>query len=144
MVKNYSSTLKNRCINTFMHFGHHISIYLYLPIKILLFMKRLDKRYEDSAPGKSIIIDWCAEFKRGRTNTDDAERFGRPKSAVVPKNITRVHNSILRASAHNEGYCVASDNDRRRSKPRRDQFCEHCRESRNFPNCVHWHAFYFM
>ena len=25
------------------------------------------------------------------------------------------------------------------TKPRRDQSCEHCRESRNFPNCVHWH-----
>ena len=22
------------------------------------------------------------------------------------------------------------------TKPRRDQACEHCRESRNFPNCV--------
>ena len=38
----------------------------------------LDKRYEDSAPGKSIIIDWYAEFKHGRTNTDDTERSGRP------------------------------------------------------------------
>lgn len=45
-----------------------------------------DKRYGDSAPGKSTIIDWYAEFKCGRTN-DDAERFGRPKSAVVPENI---------------------------------------------------------
>ncbi|KOX77292.1 hypothetical protein WN51_10898 [Melipona quadrifasciata] len=34
----------------------------------------LHKRYEDSAPGKSTIIDWYAEFKRRRTNTDDAER----------------------------------------------------------------------
>ncbi|KOX79637.1 hypothetical protein WN51_02903, partial [Melipona quadrifasciata] len=40
----------------------------------------LDKRYGDFAPGKSTIIDWYAEFKRGRTNTDDAERSGRPKS----------------------------------------------------------------
>ena len=32
-----------------------------------------------------------AEFKSGRTNTDDAECFGRPKSAVVPENITKVH-----------------------------------------------------
>ena len=31
-----------------------------------------DKRYGDSAPGKSTITDWYAEFKRGRTNTDDA------------------------------------------------------------------------
>ena len=38
----------------------------------------LDRPYGDSAPGKSTIIDWYAEFKRGRTNTDDAERSGRP------------------------------------------------------------------
>ena len=43
----------------------------------------LDKRYGNSPLGKSIIIDWNAEFKRGRTNTDDTERSGRPKSAVV-------------------------------------------------------------
>ena len=57
----------------------------------------LGKRYGDSAPGKSTIIDWYVEFKRGRTNTDDAERSGRTKSAVVQENITKVHNSILRA-----------------------------------------------
>ena len=54
----------------------------------------LDKRFEDSAPGKSTIIHWYAEFKRGRTNTDDAERYGRPKSAVVPENITKVHKIV--------------------------------------------------
>ena len=50
----------------------------------------LDKRYGDFAPGKSTIIDCYAEFKRGRTNTDDAGRSGHPKSAVVPENITKV------------------------------------------------------
>ena len=35
-----------------------------------------DKRYRDSAPGKSTIIDWYAEFKQGGTNTDEAERSG--------------------------------------------------------------------
>ena len=55
----------------------------------------LDKRYGDSAPGKSTIIDWYAEFKRGRTNADDAERSGRPKLAVVPENITKVHKIVL-------------------------------------------------
>ena len=29
----------------------------------------LDKHYGDSAPKKSTIIDWYAEFKRGPTNT---------------------------------------------------------------------------
>ena len=55
----------------------------------------LDKRYGDSAPGKSTIIDWYSEFKRGRTNTDNAERSGRPKSAFVPENITKVHKIVL-------------------------------------------------
>ena len=55
----------------------------------------LDKHYGNSAPGKSTIIDWYAEFKRGPTNTDDAERFGRPTSAVVLENITKVHKKVL-------------------------------------------------
>ena len=54
----------------------------------------LDKRYGDSASGKSINIDWYAEFERGRTNTDDAERSGRPKSAVLG-NTTKVHKIVL-------------------------------------------------
>ena len=37
----------------------------------------LDKRYKDSARGKSTIIGWYVEFKRGRTNTDNAERSDR-------------------------------------------------------------------
>ena len=55
----------------------------------------LDKRFGGPAPGKSTIIDWYAEFKCGRTNTDDAECFGRPKSAVVPEKITKVHKIVL-------------------------------------------------
>ena len=55
----------------------------------------LDKRYRDSAPGKSTIINSYAEFKGGHTNTDVAERFTRQKSAVVPENITKVHKIIL-------------------------------------------------
>ncbi|XP_076641941.1 protein GVQW3-like [Halictus rubicundus] len=56
----------------------------------------LDKHYGGSAPGKSTIIDWYAEFKRGRTSTDDAERSGRRKSAVVPENIKNVHKIVLK------------------------------------------------
>ena len=55
----------------------------------------LDKRYGDSAPRKSKIINRYAEFKRGRTNTDDAECSGHPKSTVVPENITKVHKIVL-------------------------------------------------
>ncbi|XP_035725545.1 protein GVQW3-like [Vespa mandarinia] len=54
------------------------------------------KHYRDSASGKSTIIDWYAEFKRDRTNTDDAECSGRPKSEVVPENIKKVHKIVLK------------------------------------------------
>ena len=55
----------------------------------------LDKRDGDSAPRKSTIIDWYAAFKCCRTNSDDAERFGRPKSAVVTENITKLYKIVL-------------------------------------------------
>ena len=55
----------------------------------------LYKRYGDSAPGKSTIIDWYVKFKRGRTNTDEGERSGRPKLAVVPGNMKNVHKIVL-------------------------------------------------
>ena len=55
----------------------------------------LYKRYGGSAPGKPTINDWFTEFKRGRTNTDDAECSGRPKPAVVPGKITKVHKIVL-------------------------------------------------
>ena len=41
------------------------------------------------------MIDWYAGFKRDRISTDDAERSGRPKSAVVPENIMKVHKIVL-------------------------------------------------
>ena len=57
--------------------------------------QRLDKRYGDFALGKSTIIDWYDKFKRRRTNTDYAERSVRPKSAIVPGNITKVQKIVL-------------------------------------------------
>ena len=42
-----------------------------------------------------MVEKWFADFKRGRTNTDDAERSGRPNSAVVPENIKKVHKMVL-------------------------------------------------
>ena len=55
----------------------------------------LDKRYGESALKKSTVIDWYAKFKRGRANTDDAERSSRLKSAVVPENIIKAYKIVL-------------------------------------------------
>ncbi|XP_033231974.1 uncharacterized protein LOC117182963 [Belonocnema kinseyi] len=49
--------------------------------------QHLEKRYPDSSPSKSTICRWYAEFKRGRTDTNDAERSGRPLEALPPENI---------------------------------------------------------
>ena len=55
----------------------------------------LDKFYSDSAPSRKKVEKWFADFKCVRTNTDDAELSGRPKSAVVPENITKVYKIVL-------------------------------------------------
>lgn len=55
----------------------------------------LNKCYGDSAPGKTAIKTWYAKFKRGSMSTDESERCGRPKSAVVQENVKKVHKMVL-------------------------------------------------
>ena len=55
----------------------------------------LEKCYPDSFPSKSTICRWYAEFKRGRTDTNDAERSGRPLEAVVPENVSEVLKIVM-------------------------------------------------
>lgn len=39
--------------------------------------------------------EWFADFKRGRTNGDDAERSSRPIKVITSGNIREVHEIIL-------------------------------------------------
>ena len=55
----------------------------------------LEKCYADCAPSKTTICRWYADFKRGRTDTNDAERLGRPNEAVTPENIKRVLKIVM-------------------------------------------------
>ena len=55
----------------------------------------LDKCYLNSAPSETTVERWYTDFKRGRTDTNDAERSGRPNSAVVPENTKKLHKLIL-------------------------------------------------
>ena len=55
----------------------------------------LEKSYPDCAPSKTTIFRWYANFKHGRTDTNDAERSGRPKKAVTPENIKQVLKIVM-------------------------------------------------
>ena len=57
--------------------------------------KWLEKCYGDSAPSKTTICRWYAEFKRARTDTEDAERSGRPNEVVTPETIKKVHQIVF-------------------------------------------------
>ena len=50
----------------------------------------LDKSYSNSAPLETTVKWWYADFKRCPTDTNDAERSGRPNSAVVLENTKRL------------------------------------------------------
>lgn len=43
-----------------------------------------------------MVEKWFADFKRGRMNTDDAERSGRPNSAFIPENIKKSTKRVWR------------------------------------------------
>ena len=51
----------------------------------------LNKCYLDSALSETTVKRWYADFKRGRTDTNDAACSGRPNLAVVPENIKTLH-----------------------------------------------------
>ena len=55
----------------------------------------LEKCYPDCAPSKTTICRWYADFKRSRTDTNDAERSGRPNEAVTPENIKQVLKIVM-------------------------------------------------
>ena len=53
----------------------------------------LDKCYSDSAPPETMFKRWYVDFKCGRTDTNNAERSGRPNLAVVAENTKKKKNS---------------------------------------------------
>ena len=51
----------------------------------------LDKHYLNSAPLRQMVEKWVAEFKRGRTSTND----GPPNQAVIPENIKKICKLVM-------------------------------------------------
>ena len=60
--------------------------------------KWLEECYGDSAPSKTTSFRWYAEFKRGRTDTEDAERFSRPNEVITPETIKKVDQIVFENS----------------------------------------------
>ena len=55
----------------------------------------LEKCYRENSPSKTTICRWYADFKRGQTNTEDAERPGRPTEVATPENTKKILKIIL-------------------------------------------------
>ena len=55
----------------------------------------LDKCYLDSVPLETTVKRWYADFKRGCTDTNDAECSGHPNSPVILENTKKLHKLIL-------------------------------------------------
>ena len=51
--------------------------------------------YSDSAPSETTVKRWYVAFKRGRTDTNDAEHSGHPNSGVVSENTKILHKIVL-------------------------------------------------
>ena len=55
----------------------------------------LDKCYSDSSPSETMVKRWSADFKRSRTDTNDAEHSGHLKSAIVLENTKKLYKLVL-------------------------------------------------
>lgn len=57
--------------------------------------KDMDDVLGNSSPSRTTIYDWINEFKRGRTNTKQAQGAGRPKTALSDENCLKVQRIVL-------------------------------------------------
>lgn len=55
----------------------------------------LYKHYPGSAPAQLVVTYWDAEFKRGRTSTQNAHHSGSPVQMITAEIISKIHNIIL-------------------------------------------------
>ena len=55
----------------------------------------LDSTMAESAPSFTTVKRWVADFKRGRSSTQDEARSGRPKTATTEEMIEKVHDIVL-------------------------------------------------
>jgi histone-lysine N-methyltransferase SETMAR len=55
----------------------------------------LDSTLGESAPSFSTVKTWVADFKRGRTSTNDEQRSGRPKTATSEEMVQKLHKIVL-------------------------------------------------
>ena len=56
---------------------------------------RLDAVLGGSSPSFSTVSFWVSEFRRGRKQTGDEPRTGRPKTATTPEIVDKVHVMVL-------------------------------------------------
>lgn len=96
-------------VTLFLHFGkkleknefHVLIKHCYLMRKNTVQAQQwLEKCYPGSAPSKTTIFWWYADFQRGRTEASDAERSGRPNEAETPENVKQVLKIVMGDRKH--------------------------------------------
>jgi HTH domain in Mos1 transposase len=55
---------------------------------------RLVQAWRDQAPSDRTVLNWFHEFQQGNYNVEDADRPGRPRTAVTEETISAVQSII--------------------------------------------------
>ena len=50
----------------------------------------------DDAPSYSMVKNWVAEFKHGRTSNEDEYRSGCPVGVEMPEMVDKVHEVVMK------------------------------------------------
>ncbi|GFV87343.1 uncharacterized protein TNCV_4033151 [Trichonephila clavipes] len=58
-------------------------------------VQRLQLAFGDKSPCRATIFRWFKEFCSGRNSLQDEEHTGRPRSAVIPDNVSATRKMLM-------------------------------------------------
>ena len=95
MVANFTYLL-SQIFKTMEKSEFHVLIKHFFLMGKILFKKNNDMMcYSDSTLLETMVKKWYADFKCGRTDTNDAECSDRPNLAVVLRNMKKLHKLVV-------------------------------------------------
>ena len=54
----------------------------------------IQKAFKEEALSRTLVFEWCAQFKRGQMSIEDHPHSGRPSTSYIVENVEKIQEKI--------------------------------------------------